>query len=436
MRFVLRTGDLARARLLAPLLEAAGKPVRLVVDAASAVPFQEDVSLIDWAMGEARAVSTARALAAAAAPPLAIVALFPEADAAALAAARESAAFDACLAHDWRATLLARALESVARDGQAKAEAAARALTAAALGHVVDTPEPQHAPPRILFVGAPDPCFLALDHRLRVRGGAARASFTSFAAFDHLHDEAFDAVALNARSDASAALSLCGALRRNTDLNQLPTLFLHDGQDALAEEATSRGASVLVAPGDDVEARLAWLDADIARRRSRIAVEAALSARLLEAAAPGLAIYSRAAFLAHLETLARTHEATDRPLSVATLHFSPAPGATPPEPRQWQAGFREAASLAARLLRACDAPALIDGETLVVIFPCTEREEAAQAAERLASVTECTAFAFGVDDGRPPIVIAASTASRAPGETGASLAARAIAALAPKSAIA
>ena len=45
-----------------------------------------------------------------------------------------------------------------------------------------------------------------------------RATFTSFSAFDHLHDDRFDALVLNGGADASAALSLISALRRNARL--------------------------------------------------------------------------------------------------------------------------------------------------------------------------------------------------------------------------
>ena len=57
--------------------------------------------------------------------------------------------------------------------------------------------------------------FLALERVLAEQGGLVAAAFSSYAGFDHLHDEPFDAVVLNGAQDAQTAISLCAALRRN-----------------------------------------------------------------------------------------------------------------------------------------------------------------------------------------------------------------------------
>ena len=62
---------------------------------------------------------------------------------------------------------------------------------------------------KALYIGAPNAMFLALEHALAEHGGVVAAAFSSYAGFDHLHDELFDAVVLNGAQDSATALSLC-----------------------------------------------------------------------------------------------------------------------------------------------------------------------------------------------------------------------------------
>ena len=54
--------------------------------------------------------------------------------------------------------------------------------------------------------------FLALERALADHGGVVAAAFSSYAGFDHLHDEPFDAVVLNGAQDSRhRALAVLGA---------------------------------------------------------------------------------------------------------------------------------------------------------------------------------------------------------------------------------
>jgi hypothetical protein len=54
---------------------------------------------------------------------------------------------------------------------------------------------------KALYIGAPSAMFLALERALAEQGGLVAAAFSSYAGFDHLHDEPFDAVVLNGAQD-------------------------------------------------------------------------------------------------------------------------------------------------------------------------------------------------------------------------------------------
>ncbi|OYW78422.1 MAG: GGDEF domain-containing protein, partial [Asticcacaulis sp. 32-58-5] len=49
---------------------------------------------------------------------------------------------------------------------------------------------------RILSVGDPDPAFLGLMNTLRLQGAEVTAAFSSYSAFDYLHETEFDTVVL------------------------------------------------------------------------------------------------------------------------------------------------------------------------------------------------------------------------------------------------
>ena len=49
--------------------------------------------------------------------------------------------------------------------------------------------------------------FLALERVLAQHGGLVAAAFSSYAGFDHLHDEPFDAVVLERRAGSAAPRS-------------------------------------------------------------------------------------------------------------------------------------------------------------------------------------------------------------------------------------
>lgn len=321
--------------------------------------------------------------------------------------------------------ILARAVAAVWRTATAEDEAAARAATFAALGlRRPSPPEPPRRGPRILYVGAPDPFYLAFERAAQNADGDVRAALTSFAAFDHLHDEPFDAVALNGGADPASTLSLCGALRRNADLHTLPTLFIAQADDGAGADAAERGAAVTCDVRADAGAALAWLAQAVAVERRRRTAETDLAAMRAAAAEPRTGLFNPAFIEAHIETLAQRAHAAGRPLSVACLRISPAPGASAPHPAAWARGFSEAAALAGRVVRTADSAAVWDDNTLAFAFPGLDLAEAESAIGRIVAIGECTAFA--ADGGAGPLDFHRATMMLAPGESGAGVLARAL----------
>ena len=336
------------------------------------------------------------------------------------------APFDAWVALDAPPALLKRRIKSIYRAAVAREESARRAATANALALSDEFTAAPSRRLKALFVGAPNPFFLALERAWGARGGYVTAAFSSFSGFDHLHDEQFDAVALNAVDDAPTAIALCAALRRNASLNNLPTLVLTRARDAGTVEAViARGASVTIGEDESSDAALSWLFESVRHERGRREVERALNAWGDRLGDVRTGLFTAPSFTPHLARLAEDHQESGRPLSVIAMRIDAAPGARAPAPVAWDKGFTEVATLTGRLIRDVDCAAVVGPDIIACALPATTLSGARRAAERIASVGECTAFAAG-DEGGGPLVFEQSIAELKPGEGGAGLLARAL----------
>jgi two-component system cell cycle response regulator PopA len=435
VRIVIRSPDAESARRLQERLRAARVRALPGPRDARSVAESEDIAFIDaTASARAHAIEVARALAAAEDRPSAIVAGVERERPPPAGLAHEQT-IDAWVPVDAPPNLLLRHVESIVRAAIGREERARRRATAETLG--VEVSERSDARRlKCLYIGAPSRFFLALERAFAAHSGLVTAAFTSFTGFDHLHDEAFEAVAINGAEDSATAIALCAALRRNAGLHHLPTLVVLKRGDAASEAAAiERGAAAVVAEDAPADSGLAWLFEAIRRERERRAVErdlAVLRDRLGDSAT---GLWSPRNFEAHLARLAQDHQAAGRELSLVALKVLPAPGAREPSDAIWRRTFREAATLTGRLIRDTDSAAAFGRDLIVVAMPSSGLDGARRTAERTAAVGECTAFAGG-DGSAGPLVFEQSAVQLQPGETGASLLARALAAFQPAGATA
>jgi PleD family two-component response regulator len=271
--------------------------------------------------------------------------------------------------------------------------------------------------------------FLSLERALASRGGLVAAAFSSYAGFDHLHDELFDAVVLNAAQDAATAIRLCAAMRRNAALYHLPTLVaVAPGDSATGAAAIERGASAVVEAHAPCGAGLVWLLEAVRRERRRRCAEHDMRALRDSMGDPRTGLFRRAPYDVHLARLAADHHTSGRPFSLAALRALPAHGARAPGEEAWRRGFTEVASLAGRLIRDADSGAVIGADVIAVAMPATRLAGAHRAAERIAAVAEGTTFASAGGDAGP-LVFEQSCVELQAGESGAGLLARALRAI-------
>lgn len=309
-------------------------------------------------------------------------------------------AFDGAFDADTSPVSLAARLNSSLRIAVMADEARLRFASLAQFGGAPKPPTlTSNTTPKILVYGLPGPDMLRVTGALEACGATAIASFTSFTAFDYLHDGDFDGVAIVAQDDVAATLGFCGAMRRNARLFHLPCLVLGSPDFATPDDVLARGASDYGIAGDDDQGAAERLLDLVDEKRSRDALSMAFAAARTPAAMEaGTGLYNGAFFEHHLERLVtRAHE-TDRPLSIALARIAPS-AAT----KSLKAGrgldriVGQAGAMLARLVRAEDVAARLDRTTFAIAFPASDEEAAQTAISRINAVLECTAFDAGND---------------------------------------
>jgi two-component system cell cycle response regulator PopA len=314
--------------------------------------------------------------------------------------------FDLTLAGPLQPAQAVMRLETLVRTSVAEEEFELRQETFSERGHVLDPPEIDPSPFRVLAIGEPAPQFLALSNALARNGAEVIGAFTAFTAFDYLHERPFDAVVLWAGENPQEALSIAAGLRRNTRLYHTPALLYMQAQSSItASEAYHRGISDVATP-ETPETETALRVVELARSfRRQKAVRAALdharSSGLMDAAT---GLFTRDLFAAHVVRLARGAQERNRPLSLCVLRVSERPDLKAPRAGGWVArAVPQIGSMIGRLVRVEDTAARLAPEVFALALPATPLHAARSAGERVAAVIGCTAFEAG--HGATPFVV-------------------------------
>ncbi|KAF0187361.1 MAG: hypothetical protein IV086_05495 [Hyphomonadaceae bacterium] len=432
MRISVRSPDARRARSLQDALATGGiEAVAIVGPMTARTQLVEDIAILDaspaafrWAEGEASR------LARVTGRPGAIVAASPAAD----PPPSEANIFDGWIQIDAPEGVIERELVTIRRRAAAREELMLRLKTARALG-VATGPLERSGSWRALYIGEPSPFYLAQERALAAAGGRLEAAFSSFMGFDYLHEDRFDAVTLNATNDATTALALCGALRRNARLHHLPTaMIVRRGDETTVVGAVDRGASLIIHADQAPEPTIRWLFEKIRRGRRHARVEAGLAAVGRSQSSPS-GLFAEKFFDNHIARLSDAAHINSRPLTIVALRMTLAPGARMPTEAAWGRNLNQISELAGRLVRGADTATVMDGNVIVVALPDANLQEGRRTAERVSGVVECTSFASGEGDAGP-IVLEHSVVELVAGESGAGLKARALEPFHPRGALA
>lgn len=256
---------------------------------------------------------------------------------------------------------------------------------------LIDEPD-DDSRPCVLFVGDATPRFMNLRHALDGAETSVIAAFSSYSAFDYLHERPFDAVVLNAMQSRDVAFTISSAMRRNTRLYHTPVLLLaRAGLKDEAEEAFARGVSDLLpdnARDEEIRGRILILAEE--RRRRRAAKRSLEACRTPKTLDEDTGLFRGRFGLAHLQDLLNSSRRTGRSTGLVLLQVDT------PERQQSNAVVRDArhqfASMLRHLLRAEDCAVALETNLYAAILPMTDADGAACVAERVAAIADCTAF--------------------------------------------
>ncbi len=269
----------------------------------------------------------------------------------------------------------------------------------------------------VLFVGAPGPSFMRLQFAMSRAGIQTIAAFSTFNAFDYLHERTFDAVILNTRPDAGLAHTVCSAMRRNTRLYHTPAILLTADTDyAGADEAFARGASDILsdnASNDEMRDRVMALASERRRRRlAKARLEACRLPSLLDSESD---LYNEKFGRVHMQSLMDHAAARLEPLSLIML------GVSAPQ-EAGASGFSKATNQFAGMLRHCvraeDFVVRLAQDRFLIALPNTPQSEAKMVSNRVSAIAECTAYE-GVDPLKPFRLELTPSIEDATGETSA-----------------
>lgn len=282
-----------------------------------------------------------------------------------------------------RALVRLRVMEDIVRRRKAAAEV---------FGHTDFDIGEDGGKPTVLFVGEATTRFLDLRHALSRADADVVAAFSSYSAFDYLHERAFDAVVLNATTRQEMAFTISSAMRRNARLYHTPVLLLSRGsRHEEADEAFARGVSdILPWDADEAEIRERVLRLASERQRRRQARAQLDACRGTKTVDPDTGLFRARFGLAHLQDLLNAGAKAHRPTGLVVMRLG-----APAEP-QSDAAVRSAriqfASMLRHLLRAEDCPVALAGDLFAAILPSTHLDGADSVAERIRAIAECTAF--------------------------------------------
>jgi len=284
-----------------------------------------------------------------------------------------------------RALLRLTVLESVAR--LRETDAAGFGVRPARLAEV-------ERKPVILYVGPGDPAFLSLRHALKEAGVDMVAAFSTFNAFDYLHERPFDAVVLNAADDPDTAHTVCSAMRRNTRLYHTPALIMsRDEVYPHADEAFARGASdILPARLEPTKFRARVLALADERRRRREAKAVLESVRIDPLLDRETDLFTSEFGLKHLESIVSVSEDSFGPVSVVCLRAGVPDDIRRAGPEHADKAVNQFAAMLRHCVRAEDLAMRAGGDLFFLALPGTPRQAARVVAARVCAIAECTAY--------------------------------------------
>lgn len=303
--------------------------------------------------------------------------------------------YDSVLYEPVHAVQVAHRVSSLIRLGQMEAEIVRRMDTLRdTFGQTITLPEaPLRQPFRVLFIGKADPAYMAVVNALQDKNVNVVAAFTSFSAFDYLHDSTFDAVVMNALQGAEPAMTIVETMRCNPRLFHVPTLLLVNKETFRETDAAfDMGIKDLIsadAPPEELSGRILELANDC--RLHQQLKDEFNNLGGSDCSDPETGVLNARFLQAHLKSVSRDCRARKVPLSIMTIKLTPKFTAAL-SGDALSLAYAQSIKMIAGVVRMQDIVARIDKDKVVVAFPEEHRIDVARVAARINDMIETAMF--------------------------------------------
>lgn len=248
-------------------------------------------------------------------------------------------------------------------------------------------------PLRILFIGKAAPEFMVLINALQDKSVKVIAAFTSFTAFDYLHDEDFDAVVINGLSNEEPAFTISSTMRRNSRLFHVPVIMLStETTPVLVKKAHGKGISDILtcdAPPSDISNRVL----ELARyHKAHTALKTAFgqlgNSEILDLQT---GLFVPEFFNYHSQRLAETAEKSGNQLTLAMLTISTESHEAPSD-ESLRVACIQIGGMIKNLIRTQDSASWLGNQTFAVLCPGEQKDKIEGIAQRISTILRETAF--------------------------------------------
>lgn len=254
-------------------------------------------------------------------------------------------------------------------------------------------------PFRILFIGKATPDFMVIINALQKKNVEVVAAFTSFSAFDFLHERTFDAVVMNALEQSEPALTISETMRRNAKLFHVPTLFLVNPETFKDHDlAYQKGARDIIssrAETEEISGRILEL-ANYHRIHDQLKSEFG-SVGGKDCMDGPTGVFNEAFFCAHLRRVCENMKKTQEPISLMAIRVRPNAHFDVPKEKVSEA-IAQIGTMLKSLVRMQDITARLEEDVFMIAFPGQDRASVLPVIDRISGIVDCAAFESGSTD--------------------------------------
>lgn len=250
-------------------------------------------------------------------------------------------------------------------------------------------------PFNVLFVGKATPSFMSILNALQNQGVNVTAAFSSYSAFNFLHEQDFDAVVMNSIKDDNSSVLVIETMRRNSRLYDIPVIFLAAESPSNIEAIYNKGVHDIIRDDADMpELRGRILEAANFHRIHAHMKKALQDLRFDGCVDLASGLFNRAFLIHHLDRVVTYCQDKKLSLSLIALKVKPNAPMSIAHERVAQAE-NQVGGMLRTLLRVQDIAARVSNDTFILAFPELSVDRLDPIVKRVSGIVDCAAFDSG-----------------------------------------